>query len=826
MPFFKKSKKNQSVFRLPVIPVKDILVFPHTTVPMFLGRQISIKAVQCAIRDNCDILVVPQFYGEFSENVDIEQLPKLGTICKITQSMKLPDGNYKITLIAVSRALVSNFKNSKEGYIFADARIPKLMNENELDKREFKVLIKKLANELSAYLPSHDTNLTSYEIDKILTENNYDAMSDILTARLNFKTEDKADILQTFEPVARMKKLIRALNNENCIVKVEKEIKRETDNVLNKNNREFYLREQLKVIQKELGSKVDEGDIFDLQAKYEKLISTKKLPKYVEEKVREEMKKLRYLGAMSGEAGVVRGYLDTIFALPWNEESKLSNDFQKAEKILNDSHYGMEKAKERVLESIAVQMRTGEQPKKTILCLYGAPGVGKTSLAKAIADATGRKYVKIALGGVGDESEIRGHRKTYLGSMPGKIIDAMKKAQTTNPLILLDEIDKIITDNRGDPAAALLEVLDYQQNNKFVDHYLELEYDLSNVMFVATANSLKISPALRDRLEIIKIPSYLEQEKFKIAKNYIIPRQLKENGLTEKDCKITDSAIIETIKHYTLEAGVRELERKIAKLCRKAVMNLMQNKNKQVEISANNIKDYLGVQKYTHTVIERRDTYGVVNGLAYTEVGGDVLMIEAVKIPGKGEIKYTGELGNVMKESIQIAFSLVKAHMKEFNINPDVFKYYDVHIHCPEGATPKDGPSAGIAMTTAIVSLLTGKTVNRHLAMTGEISLRGAVLPIGGLREKLTGAVRSGVQEVIIPKDNVKDLEEIPENILKKLKIIPCGRIESVIREVFGNKSTQNFDIYKNQDLQKNIEEMKNNTSISHQQNNILKAEI
>ena len=502
-------------------------------------------------------------------------------------------------------------------------------------------------------------------------------------------------------------------------------------------------------------------------------------------KLKDEIKRLKYLGTMSSEAGVIRGYLDTIFDLPWTEESKLKTDIKEAEDYLNKSHYGMEKAKERILESIAVQIKTGEQPKKTILCLYGAPGVGKTSLAEAMAKATGREFVKVALGGVGDEAEIRGHRKTYLGSMPGKIILAMKQAKTTNPLILLDEIDKLVSDNRGDPASALLEVLDYQQNSKFVDHYLEVEYDLSKVMFVATANSLKIARPLLDRLELIKVPSYLENEKFKIGKDFIIPRQLKENGLTKEECKITDGAILDTIKYYTREAGVRDLERKIAKLCRKSVIETLRTK-KPVEITAKNLKDYLGVKKYEHTIIERKDFVGVVNGLAYTEVGGDILMIEAVKLPnGKGEIKFTGELGNVMKESIQTAFSLVKSKAKEFGIDPEIFKNTDIHIHVPDGATPKDGPSAGITMVSALVSLLTEKPVSKHLAMTGEISLRGAVLPIGGLREKLTSAVRSGVKEVIIPKDNEKDLEEIPKDVIKKLTIHPCDRIEKVMKVVF-----------------------------------------
>lgn len=770
------SHKNNT-YTLPVITVMDIVILPHTIVPIFIARKQSISALESALQNNTEVFVVSSIENIDIENIDPQKLPKVGVLCKVIQSMKLPDGTYKVVLDGICRGKTKNYVK-KNNFIQSIFEIPEIVMCSPL-KAEF--LLKSIVDGLKKYIDNHE-KVNPDLLQGILNIQNPDVFADVLVSRIFLKLPFQFDILNTFDVEKRLEKILEFVENENNIVKIQKEIKRKTDKNIEKNNREYYLQEQIKMIRKELG---DSENSLDIVEKYEKKMEEKKLPQHVASKVKEEIKRLKYLGNMSSEAGVIRGYLDTIFDLPWTETSELKTDFKKAEKFLNDSHYGMEKAKERILESIAVQIKTREQPKKTILCLYGAPGVGKTSLAEAMAKATGREFVKISLGGVGDEAEIRGHRKTYLGSMPGKIITAMKQAKTINPLILLDEIDKIISDNRGDPAGALLEVLDYQQNSKFVDHYLEVEYDLSNVMFVATANSLKINRALLDRLEVIKIPSYLEQEKFKIAKSYIIPRQLKENGLSEEEFKITDNAIFDTIKYYTREAGVRDLERKIAKLCRKGVIETLRKKS-NVEISSKNLKTYLGVKKYEHTIIERKDFVGVVNGLAYTEVGGDILMIEAVKIPnGKGEIKYTGELGNVMKESIQTAFSLVKSKAEDFGIDAKIFKNTDIHIHVPDGATPKDGPSAGITMVSTLVSLLTGKEVSKYLAMTGEISLRGAVLPIGGLREKLTSAVRSGVKEVIIPKDNEKDLEEIPDNVLKKLTIHPCDRIEKVMSIVF-----------------------------------------
>ena len=773
---FNKAKKRIKTYTLPVVPVRDIVVFPNTIVPLFVGRKQAIRSIEMAQQQNTDVFITTQDNLRFDEDTKIQNLKKYGTICKIIQAMKLPDGTMKIILDCICRAEVEKYIDGN--YIQSILSIPSV---GKIDPLKLNVLMSNISELLPKYAMSNES-LTPEILHNILSINDPIVFSDVLASRLDIDIATKLDILNTFEIEERLTKIYKILVDEENSIKIQKQIKKQADKNISKSNREFYLREQMNVIKKELGEKDDPTDLSD---KYEKKIEEKKLPKKVAEKVKDEIKRLKYLGTMSSEAGVIRGYLDTIFDLPWTEESKLKTDIKEAEDYLNKSHYGMEKAKERILESIAVQIKTGEQPKKTILCLYGAPGVGKTSLAEAMAKATGREFVKVALGGVGDEAEIRGHRKTYLGSMPGKIILAMKQAKTTNPLILLDEIDKLVSDNRGDPASALLEVLDYQQNNKFVDHYLEVEYDLSKVMFVATANSLKIARPLLDRLELIKVPSYLENEKFKIGKDFIIPRQLKENGLTKEECKITDGAILDTIKYYTREAGVRDLERKIAKLCRKSVIETLRTK-KPVEITAKNLKDYLGVKKYEHTIIERKDFVGVVNGLAYTEVGGDILMIEAVKLPnGKGEIKFTGELGNVMKESIQTAFSLVKSKAKEFGIDPEIFKNTDIHIHVPDGATPKDGPSAGITMVSALVSLLTEKPVSKHLAMTGEISLRGAVLPIGGLREKLTSAVRSGVKEVIIPKDNEKDLEEIPKDVIKKLTIHPCDRIEKVMKVVF-----------------------------------------
>ena len=773
---FKKKIDTGKSFLLPVIPVIEIVVFPSTIVPLFVNRRISIRALEQAISTNSDVLIVTQTEKSFDEKINVEKLPKVGTICKIIQSMKLPDGTMKITLDCICRGSIEEYERTD--CIRAKTYLPQVAGINPV---KVSALMKDLQDVLQRYIENNGNKFPQDVLQNLETISDPAIFVDIVSSRIDVADEDKLSILGANQFEDRIATLIDVLTRENEIEKMQREIRKRADKNIAKNNREYYLKEQMNVIKKELGEGDNTNDLID---KYEKKLTEKKLPEKVVDVVKEEIKKLKYLGTMSSEAGVVRGYLDTIFELPWNEETPLNNDFHKAEKILEDSHYGMEKAKERILESIAVQIKTGKQSKKNILCLYGPPGVGKTSLAEAMAKATGREFVKIALGGVCDEAAIRGHRRTYLGSMPGKIIKAMKQAKTTNPLILLDELDKLTNDQRGDPASALLEVLDYQQNSKFVDHYLDFEYDLSKVMFVATANSLKISAPLLDRIELIKVPSYLEHEKFKIAKKYILPRQMEENGLTKEDCKISDGVITEIIQHYTREAGVRDLERKLAKLCRKAVIEQLKTK-KPVIISNKNVKKYLGVQKYDHTVIERKDFVGVVNGLAYTEVGGDILMIEAAKLPnGKGEIKYTGELGTVMKESIQTAFSLVKSKAKEFGIDAKELKNIDIHVHVPDGATPKDGPSAGITITTAIVSLLKNKCVSKHLAMTGEVSLRGAVLPIGGLREKLTSAVRSGVKEVIIPKDNKKDLEELPQDIISKLKIHPCSRIEEVIKTV------------------------------------------
>lgn len=773
----------KGAYTLPVVLVRDIVIFPNTIVPIFLGNNKSISAINRAILTNSDVLVLSRIDNSINDT-NPSNLPKIGTICKIAQSMKLPDGTFKIVFDSICRAKV--IKLIDENFLSAEVELVK--QDKLQDNGKIHTLVKQLTKDLQTY--TQNEKITQDVFQGLLAISEPEAFADIVISRIDIDLLQKIDILHTINLEDRLKKIIAIIEDDNNLTSLQKEIKRKTDKNIDKNNREYYLQEQMRLIKKELGESENPLDVSD---KYERKIDEKHLPKKVADKVREEIKRLKYLGAMSSEAGIVRGYLDTIFDLPWTEKSELKTDLKEAEEYLNNSHYGMEKAKERILESIAVQIKTGEQPKKTILCLYGAPGVGKTSLAEAMAKATGREFVKIALGGVGDEAEIRGHRKTYLGSMPGKIINAMKQAKTINPLILLDEIDKLSTDNRGDPASALLEVLDYQQNSKFVDHYLEVEYDLSQVMFVATANGLKIQHALLDRLEVIKVPSYLEQEKFHIAKNFIIPRQLEGNGLSDKECKISDDAIMDVIKYYTREAGVRELERKIGKLCRKAVIETLRTK-KPVKISTKNLKNYLGVKKYEHTIIERKNFVGVVNGLAYTEVGGDILMIEAVKLPeGKGEIKFTGDLGNVMKESIQIAFSLVKSKAKDFGIDPSVFKKHDIHIHVPDGATPKDGPSAGITMVTAIVSLLTNVPVSKYLAMTGEISLRGAVLPIGGLREKLTSAVRSGVKEIILPKDNEKDLEEIPAEVLKKLTIHPCERIEEVMKIVFAKTNSAKY---------------------------------
>jgi ATP-dependent Lon protease len=776
--------------KVPVIPVRDMVIFPNTITPIFVGRSKSIKAIEAAIASDKKILIVSQ-KNPLNEEIDTNSIHSSGVLSNIIQSIVLPDGTMKLLIDGHARAKIKKCINGKH-YIEANISISFPVNLDSVSNKFIDTIVRKILDALREYV-NLGKKLHSDIVRSISQIKNPDVFSDILMSYLAIESDKKQLILETFDLQERLEKILQLLVAENDILRIEKEIQDKVRKQMDKSHKEYYLNEQIKAIRKELGDSEAEN-----VERYERLLIEKKLPQSAAEKVKDEIKRLKHTTNLSSEAGVIKSYLDLIFDLPWNEKAKLNNNLTKAARILDKGHYGMEKAKERILESIAVQIKTGES-KKAILCLYGPPGVGKTSLAKSIAEATGRSFIKISLGGVKDEAEIRGHRKTYIGAMPGKIISSMKKAKVRNPLILLDEIDKIGMDHRGDPASALLEVLDPEQNKQFNDHYLEVEYDLSDVMFIATANSLNITKPLLDRIEIIKIPSYLEKEKLEIAKNYIIPKKVKENGLTNEELKISDQAILDTIRYYTRESGVRDLERNVEKIARKTVVNQLKNNNQnqeldkskaaslslntedqlplekkiQTTVTSKNLQKFLGIKKYTHTLIEKNNFIGVVNGLAYTEVGGDILLIEAVKIPnGKGEIKYTGTLGDVMKESMQTAHSFVKANAQKFGINPEDLQKHDVHLHVPEGATPKDGPSAGITIISTIYSLFANKPINRTIGMTGEVTLRGAILAIGGLREKLVSGLRSGIKTVIIPKDNEKDLEEIPTYITSQLEIV------------------------------------------------------
>lgn len=765
--------------RVPLVPMRDIVVFPNTITSIFVGRSRSIKAIEAAVSSDRYIFVVLQ-KDPNAEEITQDNIENIGVLAKITQSVKLPDGTVKLLIDGVYRGNLRRLIFSKS-YIEADINVTAIQNINESASNPvFVGLMRKINDALYEHITFNKRG--GQEILRTISQiTNPEIYCDIVSSYLNIDILKKKAILSVFDLKERMELLLRFILEENDILKVERDLHDKVKRQMDKSHKEFYLQEQIKAIRRELG---DGDGINDVIEKYEKIMSERLMPEHVIEKINDEIRRLRHTTNSSSEAGVIKTYLELLFDLPWNESSDLNSDIKYAEKLLSSSHYGMDKAKERILESLAVQIKTN-QSKKTILCLYGPPGVGKTSLARSIADAMGRKYIKVSLGGISDESEIRGHRKTYIGAMPGKIIQAMKKAKVNNPVILLDEIDKLGRDHRGDPAAAMLELLDPEQNKNFNDHYLEIDYDLSNVMFIATANSLNISKPLLDRMELIKIPTYLEQEKFTIAKKYIIAKKMKENGLSELEIKLSDGAVMDVIKYYTRESGVRELERQIDKICRKAVLRDLKEDG-IIKITSKNLDKFLGIKKFEHTEIDRESIPGVINGLAYTEVGGDVLLIEAVKIPeGKGEIKFTGKLGDVMKESIQIAHSLVKSNAKLFNIDVDSIKNCDVHLHVPEGATPKDGPSAGITIVSALVSLYTGKPVKNTIGMTGEVTLRGAVLPIGGLREKLVSALRSGIKTVIIPKDNIKDLEEIPSYITSELQIIPCSKIEEVMRAIF-----------------------------------------
>ncbi len=759
---------------LPLLPLRDVVVFPHMVIPLFVGRPKSIKALETAMEDGKQILLVAQKSAAKDEPA-AEDLYAVGTIATVLQMLKLPDGTVKVLVEGIQRAEVHDLQVDN-GYFNATAHpLPADPDANH----EVEAMRRALITQFDAYV-----KLNKKIPPEILTSlagiDNAGRLADTIAAHLPLKLEQKQDVLEMFDLKIRLDHLLGQLEAEIDILQVEKRIRGRVKRQMEKSQREYYLNEQVKAIQKELGE-IEEGAELD---ELESRIKNAGMTKDAKAKAEAELKKLKLMSPMSAEATVVRNYIDTIVNLPWKKRSKISKDLAQAETILDSEHYGLEKVKERILEYLAVQQRV-DKLKGPILCLVGPPGVGKTSLGQSIARATNRKFVRMALGGVRDEAEIRGHRRTYIGSMPGKILQNMSRVGVRNPLFLLDEVDKMGADFRGDPSSALLEVLDPEQNASFVDHYIEVEYDLSDVMFVATANSLNIPAPLLDRMEIIRLSGYTEDEKVNIAERYLIPKQIKANGLKEGELHIAESAVRDIVRYYTRESGVRSLDREIARIARKVVKNLLLKRDKAVakgvSVSARNLDKYLGVRKYTFGIAEQQNQVGQVTGLAWTEVGGELLTIEAVALPGKGKMTTTGKLGEVMQESIQAALSVVRSRAIALGVAEDFYQKNDIHIHLPEGATPKDGPSAGIAICTAMVSILTGIPVRCDVAMTGEITLRGEVLPIGGLKEKLLAAHRGGIKDVLIPEGNVKDLVEIPETIKQKLTIHPVKWIDQVL---------------------------------------------
>jgi ATP-dependent Lon protease len=759
---------------LPILPLRDVVVYPHMVIPLFVGRDKSIRALEKAMHENKQILLVTQ-KNAGDDDPGMDAIYRVGTISTILQLLKLPDGTIKVLVEGGQRAKILGFIGPDEFY---SAQVLRL-DETTANEREVEVLSRSLISQFEQYIklnkkipPEILTSLNSIE--------DAGRLADTVAAHMLIKIDEKQKVLELTDINARLEDLIGLLEGEIDLLQVEKRIRKRVKGQMEKSQREYYLNEQMKAIQKELGEMEEGGanEIDELAHKIENAGMTKE----AKEKASAELNKLKMMSPMSAEATVVRNYIDALVGVPWKKRSKVSHDINKAEDILETDHYGLEKVKERILEYLAVQQRV-KKLKGPILCLVGPPGVGKTSLGQSIARATNRKFIRMALGGVRDEAEIRGHRRTYIGSMPGKIIHNLSKVGTRNPLFLLDEVDKMSMDFRGDPSSALLEVLDPEQNHTFNDHYLEVDYDLSEVMFIATANSLNIPPPLLDRMEVIRIPGYTEDEKVNIAIKYLLPKQMKNNGLQNDELSLGEAAIRDIIRHYTREAGVRNLEREIAKICRKVVKEILlkpKSKAKTV-VAPRNLEKYLGVQRFRFGRAEEQDRIGQVTGLAWTEVGGDLLTIETVLMPGKGKFTITGRLGDVMQESIQAALSVVRARSHLLGIDPEAYQKQDLHIHVPEGATPKDGPSAGIAMCTALVSVYTNIPVRADVAMTGEITLRGEVLPIGGLKEKLLAALRGGIRTVLIPDENKRDLAEIPDNIKKNLEIKPVKWVEEVL---------------------------------------------
>jgi len=756
----------------PVLPLRDIVVFPGMVVPLFVGREKSINALNSVMDKYKKIILAAQKSHDVDDPKDNE-IYQVGCLGEILQLLKLPDGTVKILVEGKERVKINQYHNEEKSYLLASCS--KLADD--LGKEDLSLLSKAVLNKFDK-LVKVSKKVTEEGLETIKDTKEPSKVADAVANQLQISLVEKQKILENLSVQNRLESLLTFIESEIEVLSVEKKIRGRVKNQMEKTQREYYLNEQLKAIQKELGETEDGKD--EIQ-NLEEAIKKAKMTKEAEEKSLAELKKLKSMSPMSAESTVVRNYLDWMVSLPWGKTSKVNTDINNAKKILDEDHYGLEKVKDRILEFLAVQSRINKI-KGPILCLVGAPGVGKTSLGKSIAKATGREFVRMSLGGIRDEAEIRGHRRTYIGSLPGKIIQMMKKSGKNNPLILLDEIDKIGNDYRGDPSSALLEALDPEQNPTFNDHYLEVDYDLSNVMFVTTANTLNIPGPLLDRMEVIRISGYTEDEKMEIAKKYLLPKQIKENGLKAGEWTVSDEALKDIIRYYTRESGVRSLEREISKLARKGVKDIVTKTKDTIKIDEKNLNDYLGVKKFKYGEIENKDGTGIVTGLAWTEVGGELLTIESVIMPGKGKMEITGKLGEVMQESVKAAKSFVRSRCLEYGIIPPVFEKKDIHIHVPEGATPKDGPSAGIAMVTSIVSSLTGIPVKREVAMTGEVTLRGRVLPIGGLKEKLLAALRGGIKTVLIPDENEKDLAEIPKNVIEGLKIIPVKTVDEVLK--------------------------------------------
>lgn len=781
-----KDKYFEEYSALATLPLRDVVVYPHMVLPLFVGRPKSIAALEAAMANDDPVFLLAQLDPN-TEDPKAEDLHQTGTVAQILQVLKLPDGTVKVLVEGIRRARALTVDET--GGLFL-SHVEAIDENSDKDNPEIEALRRTLLTQFEQYAKLNK-KIPAEVISTISSIDDNSRLADTIAAHLQLKLEQRQYVLETAGIVERLEFLLAQLEAELDIMQVEKRIRGRVKRQMEKSQREYYLNEQVKAIQKELGEEDERGELDALENK----IKEAGMSKEAEEKCLSELKKLKMMPPMSAESTVVRNYIDTLLELPWKKKSRVSKDIAKADLVLNADHYGLEKVKERILEYLAVQKRM-DKLKGPILCLVGPPGVGKTSLGESIAKATGRQYVRMALGGVRDESEIRGHRRTYIGSMPGKILQNMAKAGVKNPLFLLDEIDKMGSDFRGDPASALLEVLDPEQNNKFADHYAEVDYDLSDVMFIATSNSLNIPTPLLDRMEIIRLSGYTEDEKINIAMQYLVPKQMKRNGVKEGELVVDESAVRDIIRYYTREAGVRSLDREIAKICRKVVMQVTLNEDKKkasksktvskakpkaIKVTEKNLHDYLGVRRFDYGVAESENRIGQVTGLAWTEVGGELLTVEAVALPGKGTIQCTGQLGDVMKESVSAAWSVVRSRAESVGLAPDFYEKKDIHVHVPEGATPKDGPSAGIAMTLAMVSAFTKIPVRADVAMTGEITLRGEVLPIGGLKEKLLAALRGGIKHVLIPKDNVKDLEEIPENVKTGLTIHPVKWIDEVL---------------------------------------------